>query len=404
MKRFLAILITLTMILSCSSGLAFAEEHPQVGNAMDRIFFVQADSVKEITYEDGKAIFPWSMLKKMVHHLNWGDSGVDVYLAVDPERQTDSSGRLLNADGVPVILLTKDKIKEVKVFDGASRIPADEVISFHEDGKVTLSRDYLDKAYTMYIDATCCGTVHYNRQHMVISPSYGKGNISYVPDGWEVNYDDLSDGSEAGFKTMYVLFLKAAYTEPPEYIKVYAKGGLTKISMTGKKWSDNGYWIYPVNVSGNFTEPEVLIVDFGESVNYFSRLGCVINPGTENILSGEPEEFDVREALDYAQIDIKTSKVSKGIKVKVSVVGINKEAFAEAGYTLKLKYYRSTKKSSGYKLMASRDFGKTYTNSKGTKGKKYYYKVKLAVYDVDGKLAAETTLKQSAAGVRTFKK
>ena len=56
MKRFLAILITLTMILSCSSGLAFAEEHPQVGNVMDRIFFVQADSVKEITYEDGKAI------------------------------------------------------------------------------------------------------------------------------------------------------------------------------------------------------------------------------------------------------------------------------------------------------------------------------------------------------------
>ena len=39
-----------------------------------------------------------------------------------------------------------------------------------------------------------------------------------------------------------------------------------------------------------------------------------------------------------------------------------------------------------------------------TIGKKYYYKVKLAVYDVDGKLAAETTLKQSAAGVRTFKK
>ena len=116
MKRFLAILITLAMILSCSSGLAFAEEHPQVSHAMDKVFFIQADSVKEITYEDGKAVFPWWMMKQMVHQLNWREDGIDVYLAVEPEMKQDSSGRLLNGDGVPVILLTKDKIKEVKVF------------------------------------------------------------------------------------------------------------------------------------------------------------------------------------------------------------------------------------------------------------------------------------------------
>ena len=68
-------------------------------------------------------------------------------------------------------------------------------------------------------------------------------------------------------------------------------------------------------------------------------------------------------------------KYNVGTVIARPFVGINKEAFEAAGYKLKLKYYRSTKKTSGYKLMATRDFGKTYTNSKGTVGKKYYYKV-----------------------------
>ena len=69
------------------------------------------------------------------------------------------------------------------------------------------------------------------------------------------------------------------------------------------------------------------------------------------------------------------------------------EALQKLGYTIKYKFYRSTKKSSGYKASIVKKTG-TYINTSGKKGTRYYYKARILVYDKNGKLVAQTELKQ----------
>lgn len=69
------------------------------------------------------------------------------------------------------------------------------------------------------------------------------------------------------------------------------------------------------------------------------------------------------------------------------------EALQKLGYTIKYKFYRSTKKSSGYKASIVKKTG-TYINTSGKKGVRYYYKARIMVYDKNGKLIAQTKLKQ----------
>lgn len=84
----------------------------------------------------------------------------------------------------------------------------------------------------------------------------------------------------------------------------------------------------------------------------------------------------------------------KNIKVTVRLNSTEKEAVKQltnAGYAVKYNFYRSTKKNSGYKSMLIKN-SEVYTNTKGVKNQMYYYKVRLQVYDEDGKLIARTAL------------
>ena len=65
----------------------------------------------------------------------------------------------------------------------------------------------------------------------------------------------------------------------------------------------------------------------------------------------------------------------------------------DLGYTVKYKYYRSTSRAKNYKSMLE-GTGKTYINTAGKKGTKYFYKARLTVYDAQGRLIAKTELKQ----------
>ena len=69
------------------------------------------------------------------------------------------------------------------------------------------------------------------------------------------------------------------------------------------------------------------------------------------------------------------------------------ETLKKLGYTVKYKFYRSTKKSSGYKASIVKKTG-TYINTSGKKGVRYYYKARIMVYDKNGKLIAQTKLNQ----------
>ena len=94
----------------------------------------------------------------------------------------------------------------------------------------------------------------------------------------------------------------------------------------------------------------------------------------------------------------KTAK--KNIKV---VVKGDLKAITDAGYTVKYKFYRSTKKSAGYKAVLTKK-APTYVNTYGKKGTLYYYKVKVMVYDKDGNLTAQTALKQCKYASRLWTK
>ena len=100
----------------------------------------------------------------------------------------------------------------------------------------------------------------------------------------------------------------------------------------------------------------------------------------------------------------KTAK--KNVKVTVSLDKQDKAMIKElkdAGYTVKYRFYRSTKKAAGYKAAVTKKTA-SYTNTSGKKGMKYYYKVQVRVYDENGKLAAKTALKQCKYAARTWNK
>ena len=100
----------------------------------------------------------------------------------------------------------------------------------------------------------------------------------------------------------------------------------------------------------------------------------------------------------------KTAK--KNVKVTVSLDKQDKAIIKElkdAGYTVKYRFYRSTKKAAGYKAAVTKKTT-SYTNTSGKKGTKYFYKVQVRVYDENGKLTAKTALKQCKYAARTWTK
>ena len=87
---------------------------------------------------------------------------------------------------------------------------------------------------------------------------------------------------------------------------------------------------------------------------------------------------------------------NKNIKVVVKMdekTAASIKAMQKLGYMVKYKFYRSTKKSSGYKASIVKKTG-TYINTSGKKGVRYYYKARIMVYDKNGKLIAQTKLNQ----------
>ncbi len=100
----------------------------------------------------------------------------------------------------------------------------------------------------------------------------------------------------------------------------------------------------------------------------------------------------------------RSAKTAKGyIRVQANLDKNDNAIISElqdAGYTVKYRFYRSTKKSASYKSALTKKTT-SYTNTSGKKGTKYYYKVQVRVYDESGKIVAKTALKQCKYACRT---
>ena len=99
----------------------------------------------------------------------------------------------------------------------------------------------------------------------------------------------------------------------------------------------------------------------------------------------EYDDSPLVEIADNVSASFKIKKLKKGFRITVSSKDDALKNMGLEGSELKAtyKYFRSTKKNSGYKLMKETT-KPTYKNTKVKKGKRYYYKVTVTISIVPG--------------------
>ena len=135
---------------------------------------------------------------------------------------------------------------------------------------------------------------------------------------------------------------------------------------------------------------------------HFSTFAVVDKDEAEGLIK-EQNAAHVKELMQSAKFKVTTTKTSKK-SVKVQVAAKSSKTMISdiksLGYTVKYQFYRSTKKDAGYKLLKTSSKN-SFISTKGTKGRKYYYKARMLVYD--GKtLVAKSALRQCSYGARTW--
>ena len=122
--------------------------------------------------------------------------------------------------------------------------------------------------------------------------------------------------------------------------------------------------------------------------------------------------FNIGNYVKDLKLIARSSKTAnKNVRVKVASVTdgngnpVDLSVLKDKGYTVKYKFYRSEKKASEYgeRIEKSID-NNSYLNNIGSKGTKYFYKVRVMVYDASGNLAAQTELNQCKYATRTWSK
>lgn len=117
------------------------------------------------------------------------------------------------------------------------------------------------------------------------------------------------------------------------------------------------------------------------------------------------EQPDSNKDKDKVQANLKIEKITKNLKLKVNikllkdnkvkvmgfVVGKNLTKVKKAGYTVKYRFYNSNKPNKEYRLVT--ETNKNYCITK-FKNKFKYFKVRVIVYNKDGKIVAKSKLNQ----------
>lgn len=105
----------------------------------------------------------------------------------------------------------------------------------------------------------------------------------------------------------------------------------------------------------------------------------------------EISEKNISDKVKTLSVKVRSARTSKKnirITVKCDVSEIT-----DAGYTIKYRFYRSVKKSSGFKARIDKSTN-SFINTAGKKGARYYYKASILVYDKNDRLIAQSELKQ----------
>ena len=192
--------------------------------------------------------------------------------------------------------------------------------------------------------------------------------------------------------------------DPSQKPEIIIKGGSADLENDGTTLvitPDEGMTISKVTVNGKevtITDNKITGTKAGDKIEVICTK---IEPTKEELAR------TFKEKILNLKITVRTTKTTKG-NIKVTVKGSEKldnlvKDIEKAGYTVKYKFYKSTKKASKYSAMLEKK-GCTYTNTTGKNGKKYFYKVKIMVYDKKNKLIAASDLTQCKYGVRLWNK
>lgn len=162
---------------------------------------------------------------------------------------------------------------------------------------------------------------------------------------------------------------------------------------------DNGYSIADVKVDGK---------SIGAVSTYtFEKIKGSHTIEAEFAPEDGTEQAKVKELTASILLKARSVKTAKkNIKVRLEM---NKESAAAIqelqalGYTVKYKFYRSEKKARKYKAKLTKS-SKVYVNTQGEKGRRYYYKARVMIYDQSGRFVAQTELKQCKYAARIWTK
>ena len=122
-------------------------------------------------------------------------------------------------------------------------------------------------------------------------------------------------------------------------------------------------------------------------------------------IANEANKFTDADAKAYVfDQATKATSVKLGAKKVKVTANFDASKLIENGYTVEYKFYKSTKKSSGYKYtgVTKPADNATYTNTNAKKGKNYY-KFKIVVKNADGTVILTTALKDCKYACRTIK-
>ena len=126
-------------------------------------------------------------------------------------------------------------------------------------------------------------------------------------------------------------------------------------------------------------------------------------PTEENAAKIEKAKSIVKNMKLVARSSKTAKKNIKAVLKSDAKVNASIKELKDLGFTVKYRFYRSTKKAAGYKAAVTKKTA-SYTNTSGKKGTKYFYKIQVRVYDENGKLVAKTALKQCKYASRTCTK
>ena len=177
------------------------------------------------------------------------------------------------------------------------------------------------------------------------------------------------------------------------------KGGAVKVTvkLSNELKTKNPVCVY-IDDNDKYTKVDGALNADGTytfTTGHFSTYAIMAKDAADKAIADQ-----VNALIKEVKLTARTSKTAKK-NIKVTVNG-DVTALKDAGYTVKYKFYRSTKKASKYTAKVTKDTN-TYTNTIGKKGTKYYYKARVLVYDGDT-LVGQTALKQCKYGARIWTK